>query len=155
MCIITLCSTDPRSPPHHSAVPKSLPPSFPSPPPPTSPPYFHLGDYYHSPVAAVVDHDDILAASFTLPSARSYHPPTSCLKTQHYYKTHKPGTPMPVVATPKTPPIRQGFWRAPGAEEEEEEFVDAPTSSIQRGPRRTQQRRSGQYMRVHEDIIIN
>ena len=72
------------------------------PPPPQHKP--HCMDYMSSPVAACINYEeDLLAASFTLPRSRPYVTPDSMIRSQHYYKTHKPGTTMPKMPDPEPP----------------------------------------------------
>ena len=93
--------------------------------------------YSASSVAAAVVHDEYLRGSYTLPHTPQYQPPTSTINSQHYYKTHKPGTPMPTAATPKVP-----FPRSQSP-------LTSPTKSslLWEHPK--------PYMKVHDDILMN
>ena len=64
----------------------------------------HCMEYMASPVATNINiEEDIIASSFTLPRARPYSLPRSVINSQHYYKTHPPGSPMPKMPAPEAP----------------------------------------------------
>lgn len=81
--------------------------------------------YLKSSVATHVNYqEDVIAGSYTLPRARPYVPPVSAMKSQNYYKTHTPGSPMPKMPDPEPPKSpnssRRGTPREGGAEQEGE-----------------------------------